>query len=96
MGPREWGQVLQSSTRNFKATRPGIGDGHVHHPGAHRIEFDVAVAHQQVGILLDRAGPKPTLPQGPSSPVAVVDVGDKATADGPERGADCLRRSWGQ
>jgi hypothetical protein len=77
-------------------TRPGIGGGHVHHPGAHGIEFDVAVADQQVGILLDRAGPKPTLPQGPSSPVAVVDVGAKATADGLERGADCLTRSWGQ
>jgi hypothetical protein len=48
-----------------------------HHAGTHRIELDVPIARQQVGLGGDQAGAEPPLPQGPAAvagPVHVLDV----------------------
>jgi len=44
------------------------GGSQIHHPGAHEVEFDVAVADQPADLLLNRTGPEATLPQVPVRP----------------------------
>jgi hypothetical protein len=45
-----------------------------HHAGTDRIEFDVALAQQQVGLGLHQRGLVATVPQGAGAPIGVVDI----------------------
>src|SRR5690606_39394710 len=45
-----------------------------YHPGAHRVQFDIAVAAQQISLLSDDAGAKAPLPQRSRAPVRAIGV----------------------
>ena len=61
--------------------RPSIQRRMVDHPRAHRIEFDVAHAGQQVAFRLHQTGPIATLEQRPRAPAILVHPSHVAAAD---------------
>lgn len=69
--------------------RPAVISWVGHHFCVYRVEFDVALALQQVAIVADRACFVATLPQRAGAAVAVIDVSDIAAAPMP---AWCDRR----
>ena len=72
-------RVRQAQCVACKA-RPPVVAGVRHHPRAHRIEFDIAVAAQQVGLVIDQAGFVTAFPKGAGAAIAVVDVAHVAPA----------------
>ncbi len=59
--------------------RPDVAAGLADHARTDRIEFDVAVAAQQVIVGLHRAGLEAAFPKRAGAAVAIVDVADVAT-----------------
>jgi hypothetical protein len=61
---------------------PAVASRIVHHACAHRVQFDVAIAVQQIAVAIHKAGLVPPLPQGSAAVVAVVYI---AHVSAPER-----------
>src|SRR5690606_26077197 len=71
------------------AAGPAPGRRVVGEPGARRVEFDVAVAAQDVGLAVDQAGLVATLPARAGSSVSAVEPGDIVATQPLHHPADC-------
>src|SRR5690606_27337009 len=77
-----WREQYVGGRRRVAAmARPWVVRGIFYHPGTKRVEFDVALAAQEVGVVHDRTGCVPAFPQRSSSAVAIVDVTHVAAAE---------------
>lgn len=63
-------------------TGPTVVARSVHHAGAHGIEFDVAVAGEQVGAAVDQCGFEASFPERAGALVSSVECADVSAADG--------------
>jgi hypothetical protein len=50
----------------------------VHHAGTHRLELDIALAGQEIAVLLGKTGTETPFPQRAAAVVGLVDVLDVA------------------
>jgi len=66
------------------------------HSGAYRVELNVALAYEQVGLRLHERGFVPTVPECAGSTVSVIDVLDVAPADRDNQPRDRGRVFWGE
>lgn len=71
------GQQRAPSARRVAALAgPWVVGGIVHHRGAQRVEFDIAVAVHRMRAVFDRAGYAASLPERAGTMVAIVDAAD--------------------
>lgn len=74
-------QRVGRALRVCGVARLGVVAGLADHACTDRIEFDVAVAAQQVIVGLHRAGLEAAFPEGACATVAIVDEADVAAAE---------------
>ena len=60
---------------------PGVLLRGGHHVGGDRVEFDIPVTGQQIGVGIDQAGLVSAFPQGAATAVGLVDIGNVQPAD---------------
>jgi len=75
-------------------TGPGIVGRMRHHPGTHRVEFDVAHAGQQIAFIRDQAALVPALPECATLSVASIDVTNVVSPGILDYTADGFLRLW--
>lgn len=69
------GQVRAGLPQGVMAiTGPAVVGRIVHHGGTHRIEFDVALTTEQIGLGLDQGGLVAAVPQSTGAAVGGVNV----------------------
>ena len=83
---------IRVTERIAVVTRPGVIPGGGKHRRAYRVEFDIAIAGEQIGERLHQAGLEAPLPQGAAAPVFRIDVGNVLTADVLHHAAQGLMR----
>ena len=59
---------------------PPIVPGVSNHSSPYRVQFDVAEAGQEISVLLNQAGTKPTLEQSAASGIRIIEVTDVPSA----------------
>ena len=89
----EW---IGFAQRQSTITRPLIGLRSVDHPGANRIELDIATAGQQVSVGIDDGRLEATFPARACATVARVEVLDKSAADDAHEARCRIRCVWRQ
>lgn len=67
-------QGIPLALRVGAITGPAVVGGVFDHAGADRVEFDVALAGEQPGVLLDQTGAVAPFPETAAAPVGPVDV----------------------
>lgn len=74
--------------------RPSVVAGLGHHAGPRGIEFDIAIAGEQVSIAVDQCGLEPAFPKRAGAPIASVEGADVTASDGlhhARRTTRCIR-----
>src|SRR5690349_24452350 len=74
--------------------RPAIARGVVHHPGAHRVALDVAMASEEIGFGIDQAGLETAFPEAAGASMDGVDHPDVTPPDVLHHRADCAGLAW--
>ena len=86
-------QRIRGTQRMMPMAGPRKVGGVGHHPGAHGVEFDMAMALEQVAVVADRACLVASFPERCRSMVAVVDMADVASSERRLDAPDLPRRS---